>query len=468
MGTLDCLDQRKVWKRCGCTTLVVTFRSMHKAIWLTILVLSGTCALASDKTSFERRRQRTAQEFHDGILLIHAVSRMDIAADGYRQDPYFYYLTGQENVVSAVLAIDGKSGESWLFLPSRPPFSKAGLKPALVPGAEAARQTGISHVVDWTELQAFLSDRAASSPVLYYTREGLASFDEMPANLVSAKAAGAPLWLQIILGKWPSFPAKEVTDSLNNLMAVQDGDEFSSVRSVAKATVTAINSGIRAIRPNVSQRAVESVVESACWAAGAHGSNFWPWVMSGENAVFPNPLASLASYDHLDRTMQPGELVRLDVGCEYQHYLGDLGRTVPVSGHYTDEQRETWNIFVAAYRKAASTLREGTTSNAVYDVWSRELLSHRSTAKSTLAQHAIDSWSKRESVPFWQIHSSNLLAAFPPEPFPAGMTINFEPIASVDGQGFFLEDMYVIRKDGAELLTPGVPYTAEEIEGAMR
>ena len=442
---------------------------MHKVIWLIVFILSGmTCALTSDKNSFERRRHRVAQQLHDGILLIHAVSRMDIAADGYRQDPYFYYLTGQENAVSAVLAIDCKAGESWLFLPSQAPFSKAGVKPTLIPGADAARLTGIDHVLDWTELQGFLAARAASSPPIYYTREGLGGFDEMPANLVSAKAAGAPLWLQIILEKWPSFSAKEVTDSLNNLMAVQDPDELSSVRSVAKATVTAINAGMRAIRPGVSQRAVESAVESACWAAGAHGSNFWPWVMSGENAVFPNPLASLASYDHLDRKMQAGELVRLDVGCEYQHYLGDLGRTVPVSGHYTDDQRETWNVFVAAYRKAVSTLREGVTGNAVYEAWSKELRSHRSTAKSTLAQHAIDSWTKRENVPFWQIHSSNLLAAFPPEPFPAGMTINFEPIASVDGQGFFLEDMYVIRKDGAELLTPDVPYTAEEIEAAMR
>ena len=442
---------------------------MHRAIWLVVLVLGGmTCALASDKTSFERRRHRVAQEFHDGILLLHAVSRMDIAADGYRQDPYFYYLTGQENAVGALLAIDCKSAESWLFLPSQPPFSKAGLKPILVPGAEATRLTGVDHVPDWTELSAFLAARAASSPSIYYTRDGLGGFDEMPANLVSPKAPGAPLWLQIILGKFPSFSTKEVTDSLNKLMAVQDADELLSVRSVAKATVTAIKTGMRAIRPNVSQRTVESVVESACWAAGAHGSNFWPWVMSGANAVFPNPLASLASYDHLDRTMQTGELVRLDVGCEYQHYLGDLGRTVPVSGHYTDEQRETWNIFVAAYRKAVLALREGVTSDAVYDAWSKELLSHRSMAKSPLAQHAIDSWSKRQNVPFWQIHSSNLLAAFPPEPFPAGMTINFEPIASVDGQGFFLEDMYVIRKNGAELLTPGVPYTAEEIEASMK
>jgi hypothetical protein len=28
--------------------------------------------------------------------------------------------------------------------------------------------------------------------------------------------------------------------------------------------------------------------------------------------------------------------------------------------------------------------------------------------------------------------------------------------------------MFVITKDGAELLTPGVPYAAEEIEAAMR
>jgi hypothetical protein len=44
------------------------------------------------------------------------------------------------------------------------------------------------------------------------------------------------------------------------------------------------------------------------------------------------------------------------------------------------------------------------------------------------------------------------------------VTVNYEPIASVDGEGFFLEDMYLIAKDGAELLTPGVFYFADEIE----
>ena len=48
------------------------------------------------------------------------------------------------------------------------------------------------------------------------------------------------------------------------------------------------------------------------------------------------------------------------------------------------------------------------------------------------------------------------------------MTINFEPIATIDGQGFYLEDMFLITKEGAKLLTPGVPYSAEEVEAVMR
>jgi Xaa-Pro aminopeptidase len=176
----------------------------------------------------------------------------------------------------------------------------------------------------------------------------------------------------------------------------------------------------------------------------------------------------MTRYDHLNQNMRSGDLVRLDVGCEWNHYTGDLGRTVPVSGRYDDGQRETWSIFVAAYHAGAQTLREGVTIDQVFDAWRKELLSHRASAKTVLAQHAIDAWSDRKNIPFWQVHTTNLVAALPTEPLRAGTTINFEPIAAVDGQGFFLEDMYVITNNGAELLTPKVPYSAQDIEAAMR
>src|SRR5271155_3596544 len=350
---------------------------------LAMLFITSSCTAAIDSNVGRERRQRAATALQNGILLLHANSELDATADGFRQDPYFYYFTGLGNTVGAVLAIDGKSGESWLFLPSEPPFLKSGLQPEVKPGPDAVNRRGIEHVVDWSELQEFLASRAGQAPPLYYAND-FAKFAELPRNLLGPKSPGAPLWLQIILQKWPTFEAKEAGERIQALMAVQSAEEIAALRLAAKATVTAVMAGMRAIRPGVSQRSVEAVVENTCWNVGAHGSSFWPWAMAGDNAVFPRPFTSLALYDHLNRNMRSGELVRLDVGCEQDHYIGDLGRTVPVSGHYDDAQRETWNIFVAAYHAGAVALRDGVTVDQVFDRWRLELLRHRSSAKSLL------------------------------------------------------------------------------------
>ena len=441
----------------------------HTPLLRTMLLIVATLGLLTIAKSadFAERRQRAAGEFHDGILLVHASSELNASADGFHQDPFFYYFTGLENTVGAVLAIDGKSRESWLFLPSHPPFFRAGLRPEVQPGPEAEQRLTIQHVVDWSELKDFLAARSGQPGSLYFAN-GFSNFDELPEDLLNAKSPQAPAWLQIILQKWPSFEGTEATRRVQDLMTVQNDDEIAALRAAGKATVTALMAGIRAIKPGSSQRTVESIVEDACWRAGAHGSSFWPWAMGGENAVFPRPFASLGRYDHLNSFLRPGELLRLDVGCEWDHYQGDLGRTVPVSGHFDTDQRELWTIFIAAYQAGAKALRAGVTVDQVFDAWQKELLSHRDSAKGSLARRAIESWSNRDQVPFWQIHTSNLSTGSPTGPLRAGTTINFEPIASIDGQGFFLEDMYLITPTGAELLTPGVPYSAEAIETAMR
>jgi len=434
-----------------------------------VFLLSTVASLSSraDSNVFSERRGRAAAAFADGTVLFHASSMIEITADGFRQDPYFYYFTGLQNTVGALLAIDGKSRESWLFLPTRTPFADSGLLPEVRPGPEAAKQLGIDHVVDWTELSTFLAARSGSAGPLYYAND-FTKFAELPANLLSARTPEAPTWLQIILQKWPAFQAQEAGERIGALLAVQNQDEIAALRSAANSTVMAMMAAMRAVRPGVSQRAIESVVESSCWKSGAHGVAFWPWAMSGENAVFPKPFTSLAAYDHLDGVLRTGDLIRLDIGCEWKHYGGDLGRTLPVSGHFTEEQRETWNIFVMAYRTAARMFRDGVTVDKIFEAWRSELLRQRASAKTPLAQRAIDLWSERKNVPFWQVHTSNLLAGFPVGPLRTGTTINFEPIASIDGFGYFLEDMYVITPNGAELLTPGVPYSADEIEAAMR
>ena len=81
-------------------------RNIRFIVWF---LLASTLVGATDNATISARRKHAASAFHDGILIIHAVSQLDLAADGYQQDPYFYYLTGLENTVGALLAIDGKS-----------------------------------------------------------------------------------------------------------------------------------------------------------------------------------------------------------------------------------------------------------------------------------------------------------------------------------------------------------------------
>jgi len=112
-------------------------------------------------------------------------------------------------------------------------------------------------------------------------------------------------------------------------------------------------------------------------------------------------------------------------------------------------------------------LKEGSTEDQVFAAWAQELLRMRVSTKSALAKQAVETWSERKNVPYWQVHTMNLDAGFVDGPLRAGMTIDFEPIASIGGQGYYLEDMFLITKDSAERLTPVVPYSADEIEAVM-
>ena len=426
---------------------------------IVVAIVAARQVCGADVKELKERRQRAATAFSDGVLLLHSATTTGFVSDGYREEAAFYYLTGLEDSPGTVLAIVGKSGESWLFVPSAESKGSAEAKA----GEEAERKVGLDHVVDWKEMHDFLTEQTRAGAKFYYKPEAAIM---LPENLSATKNNHAPGWIQVLQKSFPTADFRPARVKLHTLMAVESGTERHDSEMAARATVKAFIAGARAIHPGVSQREVELAVVDVCWKE-ARGVSFWPWAMAGANSVFPKPFESESRYDHLDSRMQSGDLVRLDVGCEWQHYQGDLGRTIPVSGRFSDEQREVWNIFVAAYQSVGRGLKEGLTESDAFEIWKNELLRHRESAKSPLAQRAIETWSERKNVPYWQMHMMNLDAGFIEGPLRAGMVIDFEPIASIGGQGYYLEDMYLIGKDGVTVMTSGLPYTAEEIEAFL-
>jgi Xaa-Pro aminopeptidase len=190
--------------------------------------------------------------------------------------------------------------------------------------------------------------------------------------------------------------------------------------------------------------------------------------MSGPNADFHSLWNSFVSYDHVDRQMQAGEVVRVDVGCQIDHYMGDVGRTAPVSGRFTEGQREAWDLFIAGYRAGLSTIKDRVSPKTVYDAALAEVRRLAPSLTTPEGRHAAETLLGPRGTEAWQLHGVGLDDAEGlPEVLQAGMTVAYELMFTVDGDGFYLEDMIVVKSGGYEVLTPGLPYTALEIEEAM-
>jgi Xaa-Pro aminopeptidase len=140
-----------------------------------------------------------------------------------------------------------------------------------------------------------------------------------------------------------------------------------------------------------------------------------------------------------------------------------------VSGKFDAGQRETWELLIAAYRAGLAVIRDGARRDDVFAASLAEVRRRQGALATPLGKKAAAVLLGEKGLAFWGIHGVGLEGAEgSPETLRAGMIVAFEPIFSVDGQGFYLEDMVLITAAGHEILTPGLPYSATEVERAVR
>jgi Xaa-Pro aminopeptidase len=149
--------------------------------------------------------------------------------------------------------------------------------------------------------------------------------------------------------------------------------------------------------------------------------------------------------------------------------MGDVGRTAPVSGHFTAEQREAWDLFVAAYRAGLAAVRPGRTAGDVLVAWQGEIARRRPALVSAFARETAEQALDSAGTRWWQIHGVGVAPGEDlVDTLRAGQVVAFEPILTVGGVGLYLEDVLLVTPTGAEVLTSGLPYSATEIERVMR
>ena len=451
-------------------------RSCLSAALFAVFATSADGQVAPTSSTLAARRRSAMHASPDAILLFRArATEMPENANGFRQSANFYYFTGLENVLGAVLALDARRNESWLFVPGPGTLTQGFASLFRAPygyvasGSGTAATLGLDHVVPWTEMEGFLATRLAEDSTVVlrgpFSRQdnGALGLPELLAG-----QSESSLWQRALQARFPRARFGEASAAVG-LRGVKDSGEVATMRRVAQSSAAGLRAGLASLRPGRRQRDAEVDVLAACVKAHAAGISFWPWIMTGSNSTVMQAIQSLADARFLDREMQSGELARVDVGCTRDGYAGDVGRTAPVNGRFDAGQREAWELLVTAYRAGLAAIRPDRTTRDVITVFRQEIERRRGSLRTAFGRRTAEVALEQGGMRWVQLHGVGIEAAeFLGDTLRAGNVLAFEPILTVDGVGLYLEDMILVTATGSEVLTKGLPYTADEIERAVR
>jgi Xaa-Pro aminopeptidase len=173
---------------------------------------------------------------------------------------------------------------------------------------------------------------------------------------------------------------------------------------------------------------------------------------------------AFADYRNMDRTMQAGEVVRLDLGCDFRMYKGDFGRTLPVTGRFDAGQRETMGLLNGAYLAGVDAMKPAATPGQVRQAFRSHVESHQSGLQTPLAREAASAALKNPMQP---LHGLGVdMAEGSPKVFHEGNVVCYEP-GLIAGQQYFVEDTILITPGGHEILNPALPYAPADLEREM-
>lgn len=456
-----------------CITISPAGMSSHLKWPSTILVMMTMASITLAQVpldEYQERRVNLLNQVRDGIILLKAkATEKEMEQWGWIQNAAFYYFTGLGDQPSAILVLDGPHQETHLFVPPAPlSFGVPVQNLSQTPGAESAEALGLNSVRDWDGFEAYIEKRMEEGITRLYLEKSRRPGPSGNPDGMTAVSGRFLLWEQSVSEAFPDVEIISITEKISEMRWVKSEAELKILRSNASMTSHAMMAGVRAIRPGVFQREVESAVVAACLESGAQGPSFWPWTMAGPNAHFHHLVRSFYDYNGLNRKMQSGELVRVDVGCASDYYGGDVGRTIPVSGSFSDEQVKVWNLLVSGYRAGIDAMQPGMSLDEVREASKAAIRQANQRAGDPNIRTITESMLDESSGVNWHIHGVGIESGEAPGPtLETGVVLAYEPMFRWKNDSYYLEDMILITGRGAEILSNGLPYSAAEIAAAL-
>ncbi|MBU3876266.1 Xaa-Pro peptidase family protein [Faecalicatena sp. AGMB00832] len=232
----------------------------------------------------------------------------------------------------------------------------------------------------------------------------------------------------------------DITDEYELLRSFKSAWEIENVRNAFGLTYEAYLAMKSKVAPGSYEYEIAAEGEYICRKAGANSFAYGTIVGSGKrtNAVVPTAI---------NKQLDAGEWVMLGIAPRINGYAGCFGETIPVSGEYTKEQKDSLNILREAVRLTKEMLRPGKCGIEI-DKPARELFTRHGLIDYLVCPFAHTIGLMEAESPFYGPNGTNELVP--------GMTICVD--VSFFGHptlyGARVESGYVITQNGCEPLSP--------------
>lgn len=266
---------------------------------------------------------------------------------------------------------------------------------------------------------------------------------------------------------------------LHEMRVYKSRSELSLMKQAAKISANGHRAAIQACQPGKMEYELEAELIGSYRRAGAVHS-FLPIVGGGENGC-------ILHYTENNAELADGDLVLVDSGAEYMGYAGDITRTYPVNGVFTEAQRDIYSLVLKAQLAAIDAVKPGALWNDPHDaavrVLNRGLVSLgllkgtpakelKDQGYSKFYMHRTSHWLGLDVHDVGEYKSDQEWRELEP-----GMVLTIEPGLYIApgrgiprryaGIGVRIEDDVVVTRSGHEVITRQVPKSIEDIEAMM-
>ncbi|ELX8378460.1 Xaa-Pro aminopeptidase [Providencia vermicola] len=392
----------------------------------------------------------------------------------YRQHSDFLYLTGFSEPEAVLLLIksDEKHSHTVLFNRVRDLTAEIWFGRRL--GQEAApEKLGISKALPFDEIEEQLYQLLNGLDVIYHAQGEFEYADKLVFGALDILRKGGRRNLrapQTIIDWRPLVHEMRLFKSEAEIAVMRKAGEISALAHIR---------AMKTCRPGMYEYQLCGELEYEFTRHGARFPSYNSIVGSGENAC-------ILHYTENECEMKDGEMVLIDAGAEFDGYAGDITRTFPVNGKFTEPQRAIYNIVLKALNTALELYRPGT---SIHEVTQKiiqikveglvelgilhgdvdQLIENK--AHFPFFMHGLSHWLGLDvhDVGFYGVDRDRIL-----EP---GMVLTVEPGLYIApeadvppeyrGIGIRIEDDIVITETGNENLTDLVVKDPDEIEALM-